>query len=84
MAGLATNLNIANNVIVATGAATVTSNIASYFDEYQSMFTVGISAITCFGLITSIAWGMWIRRSELKETKRHNKAVEDRLNKPKD
>jgi hypothetical protein len=61
-----TNLSVINYVIVATGAATVTTNMASYFDEYQSMFTVGISAITCLGFITSIAWSMWIKWDERK------------------
>lgn len=76
MAGVVTNLNIANNVILATGAATVTSNLASYFDLYQSMFTVGISAITCTGFVISIGWGMWIKWADHKETKRHHKEIE--------
>lgn len=77
MAGIATNITVANNIIVATGTATVTSNMASYFDEYQSMFTVGISAISCLGFIISIVWGMWIKWDDRKYKRFHDRDTED-------
>lgn len=73
MTGIATNLNLANGIAIATFSATIPSNIASYFTEYQSMFTVIISGITCFGFIFSVAWGAWIKHETLKETKRKKK-----------
>ena len=71
-----THLSMINYIIVATGAATVTTNMASYFDEYQSMFTVGISAITCLGFITSIAWQMWLKWDERKYRRHQDRATE--------
>lgn len=79
-----TNLTIANSVIIATGAATVTSNAASYFDEYQSMFTVGISAVTCLGFIISIAWGMWIKWDDRRYRRRRDKEIEAANNESRD
>ena len=76
---IATNLSAANSIAIATGAATVTSNVASYFDEYQSVFTVGISALTCLGFTISLAWGMWIkwdkRKRQIEEKNRVNANV---------
>lgn len=70
MTGIATNLNLANGVLIACLSATIPSNAASYFDEYRSMFTVIISGITCAGFIFSVAWASWIRHQTLKELKK--------------
>ena len=77
-----TNLSVINYAIVATGAATVTSNIASYFDEYQSTFTVGISSVTCLGFIVSIAWKMWIEWDERKYRRLYDKELLDKAISP--
>jgi len=60
-----------------TGASTVTSNLASYFDEYQSMFTVGVSMVTCAGFIASVLWNMRIKyKADRRAEEAHNKAME--------
>ena len=74
--GVATNLNITSSLTIAMGASVATSNIASYFDQYQSVFTVGVSVITCAGFIMGIIWGMWIKWAAHKEIVRHNKRME--------
>ena len=72
-----TNLTLVNGIVIATGAATVTSNVASYFDEYQSMFTVGISFVTCIGFIASIGWNMWLKWDERKYKRRKDEEGKD-------
>lgn len=63
-------------LIYITGASTATSNLASYFDQYQSIFTVGVSIVTCLGFIASLVWNGYLKYNEQKETLRHNKAME--------
>lgn len=71
-----TNLTTFNVAAIAFGSSAVTSNLASYFDEYKSMFVVGVSIITCIGLIVSVAGGIYIKWAMHTETKRHHREME--------
>ena len=63
--------------IYVTGASTLTSNVASYFDQYQSTFTVVVSVATCAGFIASIFVNMYFRwRKDQREAERHNKEMD--------
>jgi len=74
MTGIATKSTAAMYVL---GASTATSNAASYFDQYQSTFTVAVSIITCIGFIASIAVNLYFKyKSDKRAEEVHNKAME--------
>lgn len=74
MTGIATKSTAAMYVF---GASTITSNAASYFDEYQSMFTVVVSMLTCAGFIASVVVNLHFKRkSDKRAEELHNKAME--------
>ncbi len=65
-------------ITVAFGASTVTSNVASYFNEYQSTFTVGVSIVTCVGFIASIVFGIYLKlKADKRAQEAHDKAMEN-------
>jgi len=60
-----------------TGASTATSNLASYLDEYQSVFTVGVSIVTCVGFSASVLWNIYIKyKADKRAEEVHNKEME--------
>lgn len=74
MTGIATKSTAAMYVF---GASTITSNAASYFDEYQSMFTVVVSIVTCAGFIASVAVNLYFKyKTDKRAQEAHNKAME--------
>lgn len=74
MTGIATK---ATAGIYIFGASAVTSNIASYFDEYQSTFTVAVSIVTCLGLIASVSLNIYFKwKADRRAEETHNKAME--------
>lgn len=61
-----------------TGASTVTSNVASWLDEYQSMFTVGVSIVTCVLFGVSVMVNIYFRyKSDKRAQELHSKEMEN-------
>ena len=55
------HITTSTSAMYVLGASTITSNVASYFDQYQSMFTVGVSVVTCIGFIVSMIWSIYLK-----------------------
>lgn len=61
-----------------TGASTVTANAASYFEKYQSMFTVTVSVVTGLFFAMSVMVNIYFRyKADKRADELHNKAMED-------
>ena len=70
-------MSVSKTLLYASGASTVTSNAASYFQEYQSMFTVGVSVVTCVGFVVLSGFNLYFKiKANQREIEKHNLAME--------